>query len=781
MKTLTLLTLIFLAGMMVSAQDQSPIPKISQQLTDYFNSNPRQKVFLMTDKVHYKPGETIWFRAFVHDASNQPAPGESNELFVLLYDKNGKVILQDIFKLNNGSTSGDLLIPENLVADNYFLVSYTSATLSPEEIACNTLKIDPYYSNQMVAETTAKDSIFTSGQKNELFVLLRDISGEIQKNDQLRYQLVNGSEIIEKGKVKTDEKGKATIPLTIPAKTNGEPFLCILSDGSGEWKHEVFLPTNLDPVVVRFFPEGGTLIPGAPTKIGFTAFNKWGLPVDLEGSVVDQEGKSTAMLKTFTKGLGLFSVVNDGQQKFKLVISGKTGQNQSFDIPAPNSTGLALAVLKTDAAFILANLNFADKLKHPISITVTQGNTIYWAGDMEINGTGRIKIPADNLPQGINLLSVFSKEGDLLAGRIVFADKNKQLKIEIQPEKTSLQPNQSMKFKVRLTDENNQPLAGNIGVAVTDKFRTGTANQQIDKFLMIGSELETPFSLISKAFPDKISNSALLDAFLIANRLKGFDWDKIRQNKTGNAVDKNLETQISEYIINYALKYSLLSKDQIAGEPYFSNNEDLFSKVVRQVKTNTTSLDFQRKLLATSTNLLDVIKTLKPYPLMSNQIVFIGSQNSLFYQGGALLVIDGVQTGTDVSSISSLSPLEVDHINISTNPTDVHRYTGLNSVGVIEIFMKTGKISAPIAQKGNTGKYDGGYRVPNKFPTEPANPKHDIRTTLLWIPEQKVDESGAVEFTVTSGKVISDFVIEVQGISLNGLAESGSTKFTVTK
>src|SRR5450759_2134693 len=157
MKTLTLLTLIILAATIVSAQELSPIPKINQQITDNFKSNPREKVFLMTDKVHYKPGETIWFRAFVHDAINQPAPGESNELFVLLYDKNGKVILQDIFKLNNGSTSGDLLIPENLVEDNYFLVSYTSATLSPAEIACNTLKIDPYYSNQMVAETTTKD------------------------------------------------------------------------------------------------------------------------------------------------------------------------------------------------------------------------------------------------------------------------------------------------------------------------------------------------------------------------------------------------------------------------------------------------------------------------------------------------------------------------------------------------------------------------------------------------------------------------------------------------
>jgi len=781
MKTLILLSLIILSGTISSAQDQSPISKINQQITDYFNSHPREKVFLMTDKMHYKPGETIWFRAFVTNTESQTAPVQSNELFVMLYDKSGKVILQDGYRLINGSASGDLLIPENLTEDNYFLTSYCSAISSVDELTCIPLHINPFYSNQLVVETHARDSIFTGGQKNEIYIFLRDVSGEIQKNTSLKYQLVNGSEIIDKGKVKTDDKGKAVIPVTIPSKTNGEPFICALTDGSGQWQHEVFLPTNLDPIVVRLFPEGGTLIPGTPAKIGFTAFNKWGLPVDLEGSVQNQEGQSITLVKTFTKGLGLFSVINDGQQKNKLVISGKTGQNQSIDIPAPNSTGLSLSIVKTDAAFISTNLIFADKMKHPVAITVTHGNAIYWGGDMEINGTGRIKIPTDNLPKGMNLLSVFSQKGDLLAERIVYADKDTKMKVEVLPEKTSLQPTQSMKFKVRLTDGNNKPLAGSIGVTVTDKFRNHLIGEPIDQFMMIGSELETPFSIISRAFPDKLSNSALLDAYLIANHLKGFDWDKIRQNKTISTSDKSFETQISEYISNYARKYSLLSKDQIAGEPYFSNNEDLFSKAVRQIKTNTTSLDFQRKLLASATNLLDVINTLKPFTLKNNKIVFIGSENSLFFQDGALLIVDGVQSGTDVSSISGFSPLEVDHINISTNSADVHRYTGLNSVGVIEIFMKNGKIAAPIDHKESANKYDGGYRVPNKFPLETTNQKQDTRTTLLWIPEQKVDESGVSEFTVTAGKVISDFNIEVQGISSNGIAGSGSAGFNVTK
>ncbi|HZL11080.1 MAG TPA: MG2 domain-containing protein [Prolixibacteraceae bacterium] len=858
MKTLTLLAFIVLSGTALSAQDQSPIPKISQQISSYFSYHPREKVFIMTDKGHYKPGETIWFSAFVTNANNQILPIENRELYVKLYDKKGTPVLQDIFRLNTGSTPGDLFLPEDLPEDTYFLAAYTSAHISPEEISCTPLKIDPTYSNQYVAETSAKDSIFLSGQKNEIRVILHDISGEIQKNTRLRYQLTNGTEIVEKGKLKTDANGRITIPITIPNKTNGEPFICELTDTREEWKHEVFLPTDLDPVIIKFYPEGGNLTTGIPTKIGFTAFNKWGLPVEIEGSILNQEGKPITTVKTFTKGLGLFAVTNDEQQKYKLVLSGKTGQNQSFELPAPNLNGLALSLVKTDSEYLLTNLIFADKQKHAIALTVTQGSNLYWAGDMEIDAVGRIKIPSENLPQGINLLSVFTKEGNLLAERIIYHDKNQKLKIEIVPGKTSLQPDESMNVKVRLTDEDNLPVSGNIVVAVTDKFRKGTDRQEIDEYLLIGSELETPFSLISGALKGKISNSALMDVFLIANRVKGFDWGKIRrfnpdapdfnagnnrisgfvtdknENKinkakvslvnnktmqlhttttnaegffsfpnlntinaedfTAKATDsegkhelkvvlsKNFEGQISVFITENVKKYTLLNIDQVADENYFRNNGELFPRAPKLIKNNTIAIDNQRKMLSTSTNIMDVIKTIKPYKIMSNQIVFYGSENSLNYQGGALLVLDGQQLGTDISSIQSLSPTEIDHINISTNPMDIQRYTGLNSVGVIEIFLKSAKLNEPIVKnETHTSQYDGIYRIPNVFPTEPVKQKRDTRTTLLWIPEQKVDESGLFEFNITAGKVLSDFEIEVQGLSGNDRIGKGKVSFKVMR
>jgi len=858
MKSLVFLVSMVLAITILSAQEQSPIPKISQQISTYFNYYPREKVFLKTDRQIYKPGETIWFRSFVSSGENMLESAGGSKLYVGLYDKTGSAVQKDIYKLAGGSAFGDMLVPEKLENDVYFLVAYTSAQSTQDQIAVVPLKIDPQYSNQWVVEAVAKDSVSIAGKPNELFIVLRNLSGEIQKNEPLRYELRNGSEVIVKDKVKTDDGGKATISFTIPAKTNGEPFICALSDGKGEWSHDVFLPTNLDPVVVQFFPEGGNLVGGIPTRIGFTAFNKWGIPVNIEGSLVNPQGEKVAPVKTLSKGLGIFSTSIPAQQQYKLVASSTDGQNQTFDLPMAAKDGLALSVVKTDAEFIYSNLIFSDGQKHAVALTVTHGNNVYWAADMEINGTGRLKIPVEKLSRGINLLSAYSADGTLLSNRIVYKDTNQKLKIDIQPEKTTLHPGEKMKVKALLTNENNQPVSGNVSIAVSDQFRNDERAGKISDYLMIESELETPFALIPESFRDKVGNSAFTDVFLIANKLKGFNWENIRKfkpenasmanvenfkisgfvtdrsgskfnkakvilteektgkkytattnsegiflfpelkmgelnNFTAKALDpdgkavltinliKNLEGQIAVYIAENIQKYNLQRIEKVADPNYFKNNEGLFPRAPKVAKVNMQNYENQRRMFASASSILDVIKTIKQYKIVNNQIVFIGSENSLNYQGGALIVLDGQQLGTDVSAVTNISPADVDHINVSTNPMDIQRYTGLNSVGVIEIWQKKAKSVESDVKKGNLAKYDGEFRVPTPFTGESGNLKKDNRTTLVWIPEQKIDASGQIEFVVSAGKVLSDFIIDVQGITTEGIMGSGTSKITVVK
>jgi len=858
MKTLTLLLIGIWIGTVLSAQEKGPLPKISQQMTEYFKFYPREKVFIVTDKATYKPGETVWFRAFVTTGNNLPTSIESPELYIKLYDKKGVAVLQEIYKLKNGFASGDFIVSENLQKGNYSLVAFTSAHISPEEISTVILHIDPQYTNQFVAEVRAKDSISTAGQRNELHVNLRDLMGEVQKNTSLRFRILNGTEVIEKGKAKTDNQGKAIILFTLPEKTNGEPFICELSDNDGELSQEVFLPSNIDPLFINFFPEGGNLITGTPSKVGFTAINKWGVPVDVEGSVIGQDGKSLSLVKTFLNGVGLFSMPNADKQKFKLVLSGKMGQTQTFDLPVASDVGLALSVVKVDAEFISTNLIFGDKQKHAVTLVVNQGSNIYWAADMEINGMGRIKIPTDNLPHGINQLSVFSVDGNLLAHRIIFADKKQELKIAVSPAQNNLKSGDKMKVKITMTDEKGQPAQGSVSISVADEFRKQNVIPHIDDYLLFGTEMESPIFAFLESVKGKISNTALMDVYLIANSMKGFDWERIMQfkaentsesnsgtsgisgvvtDKNGNKINKakvslvnnksmqlhttttnvdgrfnfpnlntgstddysakatdsdgkrelkvilnkNLEDRISDFVTSSIRKYSLMENIRFADENYFKNNPDLSSKAPKAIKPISNTFDSQRKMLATATSLLDVIKATRPFRIANNQIVFVGFENSINFQGGALIVVDGQQLGTDASVISNIAPTDVDHIFISTNPMEVQRYTGLNSVGLIEIFMKKAKLPESFSQdEVKVNKYDGIFRIPNEFKATDSS-QNKNRTTMLWIPDETITETGQFEFTITAEKVISDFVIEVQGITPDGRMGVGKAEFSVIK
>lgn len=835
-------------GNMLNGQEKSPIPGIGRQLEDYYNAYPREKVYVMTDKTQYRPGETLWFRAFVTDALNRPAAGTSQELLVKLFDQNGRAISQDIFRASNGVFTGDLVIPADLPADNYILVAYTPMLHTANRVACLPVRIDPQYSNQWIAQTSLMESISEAGKKNMLSVTLHEISGDVVKNTNLRFQFVNGTEVLAKGKLKTDDNGRAEIPFTIPGKSNGEPFVCEISDTRGNWQQNIWVPTRLDPLVINFYPEGETRVAGMPSKIAFTAFNKWGIPVDVEGQLTDESGNVIAPAKTFTKGLGLIALQNTNKKNLKLVIS---DNSQSFNMPPASETSVSLTVIRTDTAFIAANLVFPDQQKHPVSLIISRAGSIFWAGDVDVNGSSRIKIPAENLPQGINQLSVFDENGKLLANRILFTDKNERLLIHIKPEKQKLDPGQKMKVSVALTNESGQPTAGSVAVSVSDKFRNTMVCPDIVENLLVSSELETPFSLISAAFQEKISNTALFDVFLLANKIKGFSWAEVLRFKPGSTPDlrslnnqitgivtdkngnrvnkakvtlvnnrniqiystttnengafsfvdpstpedysikatdqegkhdlkvsygKNFDEQLSAFVEHIAKTKQFSWNEQALEESYVKNNPFLFVRAPKANSASSQKLNNQRQMLESATGIMDVIKQMKPYKIVNNMIVFAGTENSINAQGGALIVVDGQKMGTDISAIANISPLEVDHINVSTNAMDIQRYTGLNSVGVIEIFLKRGK--GPDSEKTNTptASYKGGVRVPNVF--EPGEKEN---TTLLWIPNQQVDSSGLFELTIPAGKVLSDFIIDIQGLTSDGRAGSGKAEFSVVK
>ena len=790
MKALGLIALLLLAAVILPAQNQSLVPAIGKHLTDFFARQPHEQLLVTTDKSVYHPSEKIWFRVVVLDENNQIST-IGKELFVKLYGADGKSDSQQLFKLKEGYALCDLTLKPEMKPGTYFLSLFTSATNQPDFVSITRVLVDPEYSNQWVATGKSRDSISRAGIKNELIIRLKEFAGDIKKNTSLLYQITNGTSVLEKGKVKTDKSGEVAIPFTLPSTSNGAPFLCRLSDNREEWNQTFYLPSEMDQITVGFFPEGGNLVPGIESKIGMTAVDHWGNPVALEGTLTDQDGKTVAQVKTFTAGLGFFSLRPEANKKYMLSVNSKKPHHQQFELPPADSSALALSIAKNDAEYLSVNLQFANQQKHNLSMIVTKGSNLYWAADLEIIKGNRIKIPVLNLPQGINLLSVFSAEGKPMAERLIFVEQKEACQISITPEKDSLAQGESVKIKIRMNDENNHPLPGNFLVAITDNNYLDKNGSDAEDLSQAENNLTTPISMLAGGTKGKLTNTTLTDIFLISNHLKWLNWNQVlpypgKQPNQPNGTTiqqgvKNFDTQLSGLIEDRSVKCLIQDQPRKLDSAYLLSNATFFKKTPRNFKSNTIALENQRKMFASATSILDVIKSIKPFKITNNQIVFLGSENSINYQGGALIILDGQQLGTDVSALSAIAPMEVDHINVSTNPMDIQRYTGLNSVGIIEIFLKKAVTKPEEPSSASTDPYENGFRIPATFPTMSDHPRQDGRTTLQWIPLQKSDQNGQTEISVMAGARSGDFVVRVVGITDSGRFGNSQSLLKINK
>ena len=126
---LFLTTLALAAGLSafrLRAPDDGLLPRLTRQLTDYLLAARQEKAYLHLDRPVYGTGETIWFSAYVVDASQHQLDSLSQVLHVDLLSPEQRVVARRTLRLRGGRSSGDLLIADTLAPGTYVLRAYTN-------------------------------------------------------------------------------------------------------------------------------------------------------------------------------------------------------------------------------------------------------------------------------------------------------------------------------------------------------------------------------------------------------------------------------------------------------------------------------------------------------------------------------------------------------------------------------------------------------------------------------------------------------------------------------
>ncbi len=823
------------------AQQDDFITRLKSQLFFYRTQNAIQTVEVQTDKALYRQGEELWFKGFVIDPLTKNLSLSSLSITLQLTDEGGNTISEGVFTLENGRTKGCFPLPIDLPNGLYRLLAYTPEMTndSPTNVFCKKIVICRPENLDVTGEINFRKEVLDPASREVALLNLKALTGKSAAGEKYEYSVLAGSKELVSGKGKTDQNGKGEIIFFTPSAEISAPTLMTveLQSGVNELKLKKKIPVTSEKINLFFYPEGGNLVSGIPQLVIFEAKDQLGNPSSVVADILAEDGSFVAKAMTMRPGLGVFHLMNQNTQPLKFRITSELGKDQETVLPMPLNEAMAISVKKNDGANL--GVMLAPSTNSTITnyaIVALSGGEMVWASEFEMTKAGLINIPLENFHHDIANLAIFDLNGNLLCERLVFTGKGKSPAMTVQTDKKTYLQEGEGTIKIKVLDADGKPVRSELSLSLADTTTLLSMDQSMIRRINHGLVKPIPENLTTS-----VSDKLMLDYLLIANKMKGLNWNIIA------LVDPVKPTPINQYstrvsgkvvgpdgksIPNAMISFSTILLQQFSGrsnaegdfelniparvdrknlsasatdsngkgnykvvlnnsfkeelEIYLKNNPALpdwgfiqelntylaanpdfakatpASKIRSSTKTTNSSLS---NYLRDATSMMEVVKFIRPFEIISGKIVFRGA-NSINAQDGALIVVDGQKQGSDPSLLANISPKDVADVKILLDPIDMSRYTSLNSVGIIEITMKRGEdIAKEIASKDN-----GAEAKMNKdFVATPiGNEKFKLITTPLWSPNVVTDEQGEATVKFSLGRIKSGFRLTATGFTDQG-------------
>ncbi len=735
-----------------------------QKIETFKQKYPAEIVFLHTDGDIYSPGENLYFKAYIKDYYSSSPGINSKNLQLLLIDSQGRQLLNKIFPIENSRSAGKLVLSDNLTEGKYTLIGFTGLMQNgrPEDVFSKKIYIKKINIPPVFVKLFVPDTIFYSSQAANVTVQLLKSNGKPFSGKKFSYAAkINGAPFFS-GEEKSNRKGNAVIEITLPDYKKGSIISVQVTARylDIEESNSILIPTQGLPIDIEFFPESGNLIDGLETKVGFKAQDHSGNPLEIKGRIVDANNKVVKDFKCLSNGLGYFKLIPQAENQYKVEIIEPSGIEKTYSLPKVLHAGTNITfnnMTKDSLSFIInSNLKYSPKIIHVIA---EMDGLIAWYEQFSLSDSITFKVPIKDLPGGILRITLFDENREVLAKRAVFIDRAGS-DIRVKSDRKEYIPGEDVNIDIRVQNYNGQPVIADMSIAVVDNNLSPDWNNDPDIFTWFllgpaGSNSYLPqdifFNMTEEAY-------RIIDCRMLTLDEGKYNWEEVLKSEKDMRKKMGKDEFIYKAIESFRLRDSeiiseietdqffykyILKNDQVFPEYLFVNKRFMKENSIKWEKPDQKEIIQQK--LTSGTSILNVIRSIKPFQVMGDKIVFHGP-SSFYYQGGALFVLDGVKLGTSISVLNSINPSDIADIKVSTNPSDIHKYAGFNTVGVIEITSKKGYDEI---------KDDGKQLIP-------------YNSTLYWNPYVKILQQGETSVSFKSVKMKTKYSVIVQGVDETG-------------
>jgi len=434
-----------------------------------FNSiYPQEKVYLQFDNTSYYTGETIWFKAFVVNAStlNQ---AKSKVLYVDLISPDGTLLKQQKLMIADGQADGSFPLMDGS----------TAQAREKRGVLC-----------------------YPSG-----FYEVRAYTSYMQNfSDEAIFSRVFA--VYDKPKKDGNYYGD-------------NPTINIKKTEKNELRPQTERLSNIN---CTFYPEGGHLIMDMPCRVAFKVTDDTGFGVDATG-VLETSGLK---FSTIHDGMGWFTFTpQDRRNQAKITVDGKS---HTFALPQPEQTGCTLTVDPCNGDSIILKVSCAAGLADTcLGMTMTcRGELVKFLTFETDSGPIEKIISMKGIPEGVCRINIFDKNGIIFASRSVYHRNSDSMSpvLSVSPDKNHYEPFEKIRLQLILQDGQANPLRDRFCFSVRDI--RGQCNKLADDLrtsMLLSSDLkgfiENPAWYFDSDAPER---DQALDLLMLVQGWERYDW-----------------------------------------------------------------------------------------------------------------------------------------------------------------------------------------------------------------------------------------------------------------
>ncbi|WP_207423463.1 hypothetical protein [Desertivirga brevis] len=280
---------------------------------------------------------------------------------------------------------------------------------------------------------------------------------------------------------------------------------------------------------VQFFPEGGNLVLGLKSKVGFKAVDSEGNTFHFRGCIVNPSGDTVARFSPSDDGIGTFYFRPEQIQDYHVLIAPVNENPFSVQLPRIFERGAVMST--TFGADSILNISVQSNLESEGSYTLfvhTGYHTVFTRTLSSKSIAEGFKVPYKDLGEGISHLTLFNNAQQALCERLYFKKPLKLASVEVLTDKKNYSSREQVKVSVRETVR-GKALKTSFSISVFKVDSIATPYDDISTYLLLSSELKGRIPQVSSYL--KEYSEEKMDHLMLTHGWRRFKWEDIIQEK----------------------------------------------------------------------------------------------------------------------------------------------------------------------------------------------------------------------------------------------------------